>query len=325
MVQFKVSPSPIPLQYKLDSPKDSDSVSNRSDSSPVNRSDSSPVNQSASTKTPESVSTLKPSVMTEDKKRHEQMRTELMAETEEYKQKIGLLGVTIKEYGPAVMRLLGHLLTRKDTPESIPGTRAKSDKKNGTRKLQTLFGAKNLLNQSNEKQQKDAVILNSLFKQLKIAENCDNGAMLKADIEETQNKPSRHIFLFLKTIDQKQYVVGFISGSKVKDNENYAKIDYVCPKLVMPPDSKTRWHSSEYRNYFAAYGVLKLLWLNNEKGQKKYQAVKYDHYQYKNSAEVFERIGQIKLDDYATKIMGFKVKKRSEPEASSSDSLSVES
>ena len=262
--------------------------------------------------------------MTEDKKRHEQMRTELMAETEEFKQKIGLLGVSIKEYGPAVMRLLGHLLSKKDSSSPAPGTRAKSERKSSTRKLQTLFGAKNLLNQSNEKQQRDAVILNSLFKQLDIAANCDNGALLKADIEETQNKPSRYIFLFLKTIDQKQYVVGFISGSKVKDNENYAKIDYVCPKLVMPPDSKTKWHSSEYRNYFAAYGVLKLMWLNNEKGQKKYQAVKYDHYQYKNSKEVFERIGQLKLEDYASKIMGFKkAKKNSEQEVSSSDSLSV--
>lgn len=262
--------------------------------------------------------------MTEDKKRYEQMRTELMAETEEFKQKIGLLGVTIKEYGPAVMRLLGHLLSKKDSPipRNASGTRAKSEKKAGTRKLQTLFGAKNLLNQSNEKQQRDAVILNNLFKQLDIAKNCDNGGLLKADLEETQNKPSRYIFLFLKTIDQKQYVVGFVSGSKVKGNENYAKIDYVCPKLVLPPDSKTNWHSSEYRNYFSAYGVLKLLWLNNEKGQKKYQAVKYDHYQYKNSKEVFERIGQIKLDDYASEIMGFKVKKRSEEGASSSDSLS---
>lgn len=336
-VQFKVSPEMVNLHFKDGNVNSSDRLSSSSEK-PTPSNESSDTSKKGSTPSSEKVD-------------HEAKRTVLYSEMEEYKAKLGLIGVTVKEYGPAVMRLLGFLLNRRDqnknktqsskqaatpanksetsstsnTPEKEATTQSSKStvnvsqegklkrKKLSTRKFQSLFSEKNLKTQSNEKQQRDAIILYSLFKKLNIAQNCIDGTKLKTDIKENENKPSRYIFLFFKTIDQKQYVVGFVSGSKVSSqssskspNEQTAIIDYVCPKLDPPPNDTTKWRNTENINNLVAFCVLKLLWLNNDKGQKKYASVQYQNVDYKTSKEVSDRLDKIELDTYARQTMGFK-------------------
>jgi hypothetical protein len=270
-------------------------------------------------------------VMSPDaKKRLEEQRTELYGEMEEYKAKLGLIGVTVKEYGPAVMRLLGFLLNRKDRNKNrtqqrtaqggeltstegsvdLRSTKTKRSKKKklSTRRFDSLFGEKKLTSQSNEKQQRDALVLYSLFKKLNISQNCIDGSKLKADIKEKENKPNRYIFLFFKTIKGKQYVVGFVSGTKVENGieKSVANIDYVCPRLDQPPDDTTKWRGVEELGNLVAYAVLKMLWLNDDRGQKKYASVSYKNHPYSTSKDVFTRLDRVKIDPYARQAMGFK-------------------
>ena len=332
MVQFKVSPEMVALDYGEATVKSSDNLS--SSSAEKARS----VSSSSSSSTP--ISKSKKTTMTSDEKeRHEADRTVLYSEIEEYKDKLGLLGVTVKEYGPAVMRLLGYLLNRKDknlnktqqkkesdgsremSPMSVSEKSSKSEldveqtelkkKKLSTRRFKNMFTEKKLGKQSNEKQQRDALVLYSLFKKLNISQNCINGTKLKQDIKENENKPNRYIFLFLKTINSKQYVVGFVSGSKTESSSageggKEAKIDYVCPRLDQPPADTTKWRSTEMESNLVAYCILKMLWLNNDKGDKKYTNVVYDKRSYKTSKEVFDQLDNIKIDPYARQVMGFK-------------------
>jgi hypothetical protein len=361
-VQFKVSPEMVTLHYKDGNMASSDRLSGSSEK--PSSSSSSESGEKASSPSAEKID-------------HEAKRTVLFSEMEEYRAKLGLIGVTVKEYGPAVMRLLGFLLNRRDKnktrnakqpisaadshssgkttsekiaskQESTPVTPEKEKekekekeqsnqskqsnqsskstvnvseegklkrKKLSTRKFQSLFSEKNLKNQSNEKQQRDAIILYSLFKKLNIAQNCIDGTKLKADIKENENKPSRYIFLFFKTIDHKQYVVGFVSGTKVESQtssksgsprEQTAVIDYVCPRLDPPPNETTKWRNTENSNNLVAYCILKLLWLNNDKGQKKYTSVHYKSVDYKTSKDVSDRLDKIEIDSYARQTMGFK-------------------
>ena len=334
MVQFRVSQSMVPLDYgedikrkesesedrkKMDKDKKSEEASSGSTGSQGSES-------AVSSGTPKRTPVMSPDA----KKRLEEQRTELYGEMEEYKAKLGLLGVTVKEYGPAVMRLLGFLLNRKDRnknktqqrtsqggeltstegsvdPQSTKTKRSKK-KKLSTRRFDSLFGEKKLTSQSNEKQQRDALVLYSLFKKLNISQNCIDGSKLKADIKEKENKPNRYIFLFFKTINGKQYVVGFVSGTKVENGieKSVATIDYVCPRLDQPPDDTTKWRGVEELGNLVAYAVLKMLWLNDDRGQKKYASVSYKNHPYSTSKDVFTRLDRVKIDPYARQAMGFK-------------------
>lgn len=360
METFRVSPKKVALQYT-----DLEKEVKKVESDPVLSATSSASASSSSSPSPspDSVSnspskmTRKQSpkpkgeapVLSEGKKQHEEKRNLQLADLEEYKKKLGVIGVTMIEYGPAQMRLLGYLLKRKrerNKPETLGGAdpasssssatvvteenpaltntsilptgspdvvlstkKTKRKKKKMTdERLRSMFAEKRLLNQSNKKQQRDAWVLFNLFRRLDVEKNCDKGLKLVADLLENENKPSRYIFLFLKTFGKHQYVVGFVSGSKQENETSSAVIDYVCPKLEPPPSEPTRWKTTKMLDTFAGYVILKFLWLNNDKGQDKYKynKVYYKNKEYTDPKEVLRRLSRFTIDDFGEEIMGFK-------------------
>ena len=236
-------------------------------------------------------------MLSENKKKHENKRTEQFDAIEEYKKKLQLLGVTVLEYGPAHMRLLGYLLNK---------YKGENTAKSKTEKLDEIFNGKNLGNQSNKKQQEETLSLYRLIKKLKVEKNCDQGIKLLADLQENEDQPNRSIYLFLKTIDGKQYVVGFLSASKKAQHANCAVVDYVCPKLKTAPKDGSIWSSKENVDNLAAYVILKFLWFNNEKGEDKYKytGVFYKGVQYESYPQVLKKLSSLKIDTFAKEIIG---------------------
>ena len=277
--------------------RSADRSADKSEETNVSRTSNKSMNKTKKIKTP---------MMPEEKARHEEKRNLQFADMEEYKKKLGLIGVTMIEYGPAHMRLLGHLINKRKSGED-----GSFDK---TRKSENVFAEKNLKNQSNKKQRKDTYNLFSLIKRLKITENCPEGRELVADLQENENKPSRYIFLFLKTIKAKQYVVGFVSASKNKQDEGTAVVDYICPKLEPPPEDGTKWKTTESLDNFAAYAILKFLWFNDNNQKKyKYSAVVYKNSRYDSYEKVFKNLVTIEIDDFASNILNFKRRSEEKP------------
>ena len=356
MEMFRVSPKKVALQYtdleKEVKKVESDPVLSASSSASASSS-SAAVSNSPSKMTRKQTSPKakgEAPVLSEGKKQHEEKRNLQLADLEEYKKKLGVIGVSMIEYGPAQMRLLGYLLKRKrernktetsggadpasssssatavteENPVQQPNAsilptgspdlfvsakKTKRKKKKMTdEQLRSIFGEKRLLNQSNKKQQRDAWVLFNLFRRLDVEKNCDKGLKLVADLLENENKPSRYIFLFLKTFGKHQYVVGFVSGSKQENETSTAVIDYVCPKLEPPPSEPTRWKTTKMLDTFAGYVILKFLWLNNDKGQDKYKynKVYYKNKEYTDPKEVLRRLSRFNIDDFGEEIMGFK-------------------
>ena len=378
METFRVSPKKVALQYT-----DLEKEVKKVESDPVLSATSAVASSSSSSSASADSVSNSPSKMTrkqspkpkgeapvlsEGKKQHEEKRNLQLADLEEYKKKLGVIGVTMIEYGPAQMRLLGYLLKRKrerNKPETLGGAdpasssssasvvteteteenpartnmptntsilptgspdvvlstkKTKRKKKKMTdERLRSMFAEKRLLNQSNKKQQRDAWVLFNLFRRLDVEKNCDKGLKLVADLLENENKPSRYIFLFLKTFGKHQYVVGFVSGSKQENETSTAVIDYVCPKLEPPPSEPTRWKTTKMLDTFAGYVILKFLWLNNDKGQDKYKynKVYYKNKEYTDPKEVLRRLSRFNIDDFGEEIMGFK---KQEPTSSEMDS-----
>jgi hypothetical protein len=192
-----------------------------------------------------------------------------------------------------------------------PEIRGKKKTKKITPELiKQYFSEKNLLSQSNQKQQRDALVLFYLLRDLKIDKNCDQGSELIADLMQNKNKPTRYIFLFLKTIDNQQKVVGFISGHKKVDEDRCAEVDYVCPKITAELMESEDWNVSEEKRLstFAAYAILKFLWFNQDKGEEsyKYKKVYFKGTAYEDSERVFQELVHFPIGKLGQKIMGFK-------------------
>ena len=253
----------------------------------------------------------------------------------EYGAKLNLLGVTVKKYGPGTMKPLAELLktdvasststegSRKDggakkrRPQVPDGSSTYSElskdtnlAKTKTKKLRYVqpFDAP-IMSQTNEKQRREARMLLNLFDTLKIDDNC-RGKELKEEIVRNRHTPYRYIYLFLKTINKEQFIVGFISASRFKKT-NKAVVDFVCPEMTNPPAvPPPPWNQSEMQNNFIAYAMLDFLWLNNNNGTKsRYESVEYENKSFKNVKDimndpqfkVFPTIGKLAAD-----IMNFK-------------------
>jgi hypothetical protein len=260
-------------------------------------------------------------VATMSKDKLEDNRKKLYAVITEYGEKLSLLGVTVKKYGPGTMKPLAYKLEKKGygsknkNAEPVEGAAEggaptpKVLSKIKTRKLtnKTDYFEPKIISQTNEKQRREARMLLKLFDKLDMDNHC-NGKQLKDDIVDNQHTPYRYIYLFLKTIGDAQYVVGFISATRDSSNHSHAVLDYVCPNVTVPTD--TIWKESEMKHNFAAYVVLNFLWLNNATGNApRYEKVKYEDEYFSNAKEVF-RNKKLKtfphINTYAATIMNFK-------------------
>lgn len=278
---------------------------------------------SASSSSAESA-TPSASVTTLSKDKLEDNRKKLYAVITEYGEKLSLLGVTVKKYGPGTMKPLAYKLEKKGygsknkNAEPVEPVGAIEGGASTPRKLSKIKTRKltnkpdyfepKILSQTNEKQRREARILQKLFEKLDMDKHC-NGKQLKDDIVDNQHTPYRYIYLFLKTIGQAQYVVGFISATRDSGNHSHAVLDYVCPNVTVPTD--TIWKESEMKHNFAAYVVLNFLWLNNATGNApRYEKVKYEDEYFSNAKEVFKN-KKLKtfphINTYAATIMNFKM------------------
>lgn len=257
------------------------------------------------------------STVTMSKDKLEDYRKKLYAVITEYGEKLNLLGVTIKKYGPGTMKPLAYKLglegygTKTTNEERVGGASPKDFiKKLKTRKLTKnpdAFDPK-IISQTNEKQRREARMLQKLFHKLQMDDVC-NGKQLKNEIVDRMHTPYRYIYLFLKTIDNEQYVVGFVSATQDASNPRHAVVDYVCPNVTVPTDSV--WKESDMLPNFAAYVVLNFLWLNNAtRDAPRYEKVTYDGAAYSNAKDVF-RTKKLKtfphINTYAATIMNFKM------------------
>jgi hypothetical protein len=245
----------------------------------------------------------------------EDYRKKLYSVITEYGEKLSLLGVVIKKYGPGTMKPLAYKLKEngagtKNAEPAVVGGEGSSIKisKIKTRKLQkaSKFNPK-VMSQSNEKQRREARMLVKLFHKLEMDEKCD-GKKLKDDIVDHMHTPYRYIYLFLKTIDDAQYVVGFVSATCDPTNRKYAVVDYICPKVTTPND--TVWKDNNMQDNFVAYVILNFLWLNNSTGDApRYEWVTYNGTHYAKPRDVLrdKKLSTLPhINTYAATIMNFK-------------------
>jgi len=150
-------------------------------------------------------------------------------------------GVSIEVVEPSVMRVIGYLLEGRVSSKNFESEDNHHD----------------IFKQTNVKQRLKGAKLVKLFQDLNVRSNPAGSAMIH-DIKKNKNIPFRYIFIFKKGKE----VVGFYSATKSKETKT-ATIDYVCPNVARNASSRT----------FVQYALLKMLWLNDNGGAKRYHKV----------------------------------------------------